>query len=628
MVRIQDDLYEYVNGEWLEKAIIPDDRPTIGGFANLAEDVEKIMMNDFKDFKAGTKHSDINGMCDAIKLYNKIMDTDTRNALGIKPLMPLLDKIKAIDSLEKLNDNLLFFTENNIPLPVDFGVDANMQDATANCFIIQGPSIILPDTTYYGNETGDKLLAVYKDMALKLLAYTNLTSDEQEEYINDTLAFDALVASQVKSMLEWADYVKNHNPMPLDEVCNYLQPLAFKKLLTAIYDNLPQELIVYDPKAIKNMNMYFNNDTFKQYIHWAYVKTLLANANKLSQEMAAISTTYRRCIMGIDSDPILEKQAYQIASSVYSEPCGIYYGRTYFGEEAKKDIISLVKKIIDTYKDRIAHNNFLEEATKQKAILKLSTINIKMGYPDDVRAIYKEMIIDDNDNYFEAMNKINKIKIHHNLNKLYKPVDKNEWQMPGHMVNACYDPSRNDITFPAAILQKPFYALSQSISENLGGIGTVIAHEISHAFDNNGAHFDENGNLFNWWSENDSKAFKELTNKMIKQWDGIPFGNTSVNGELVVSENIADNGGMAVTLQIMHTIKEADFKAYFINWAKIWCQKAKDEYIDFLLKNDVHSPCKLRANIQVRNFKEWYDTFNVTDTDQMYIKEEDRIIIW
>ena len=628
MVRIQDDLYEYVNGEWLEKAIIPDDRPTIGGFANLAEDVEKIMMNDFKDFKAGTKHSDINGMCDAIKLYNKIMDTDTRNALGIKPLMPLLDKIKAIDSLEKLNDNLLFFTENNIPLPVDFGVDANMQDATANCFIIQGPSIILPDTTYYGNETGDKLLAVYKDMALKLLAYTNLTSDEQEEYINDTLAFDALVASQVKSMLEWADYVKNHNPMPLDEVCNYLQPLAFKKLLTAIYDNLPQELIVYDPKAIKNMNMYFNNDTFKQYIHWAYVKTLLANANKLSQEMTAISTTYRRCIMGIDSDPILEKQAYQIASSVYSEPCGIYYGRTYFGEEAKKDIISLVKKIIYTYKDRIAHNNFLEEATKQKTILKLSTINIKMGYPDDVRAIYKEMIIDDNDNYFEAMNKINKIKIHHNLNKLYKPVDKNEWQMPGHMVNACYDPSRNDITFPAAILQKPFYALSQSVSENLGGIGTVIAHEISHAFDNNGAHFDENGNLFNWWSENDSKAFKELTNKMIKQWDGIPFGNTSVNGELVVSENIADNGGMAVTLQIMHTIKEADFKAYFINWAKIWCQKAKDEYIDFLLKNDVHSPCKLRANIQVRNFKEWYDTFNVTDTDQMYIKEEDRIIIW
>ena len=628
MVRIQDDLYEYVNGEWLEKAIIPDDRPTIGGFANLAEDVEKIMMNDFKDFKTGTKHSDITGMCDAIKLYNKIMDTDTRNALGIKPLMPLLDKIKAIDSLEKLNDNLLFFTENNIPLPVDFGVDANMQDATANCFIIQGPSIILPDTTYYGNETGDKLLAVYKDMALKLLAYTNLTSDEQEEYINDTLAFDALVASQVKSMLEWADYVKNHNPMPLDEVCNYLQPLAFKNLLAAIYDNLPEELIVYDPKAIKNMNMYFNNDTFKQYIHWAYVKTLLANANKLSQEMAAISTTYRRCIMGIDSDPILEKQAYQIASSVYSEPCGIYYGRTYFGEEAKKDIISLVKKIIDTYKDRIAHNNFLEEATKQKAILKLSTINIKMGYPDDVRAIYKEMIIDDNDNYFEAMNKINKIKIHHNLNKLYKPVDKNEWQMPGHMVNACYDPSRNDITFPAAILQKPFYALSQSVSENLGGIGTVIAHEISHAFDNNGAHFDENGNLFNWWSENDSKAFKELTNKMIKQWDGIPFGNTSVNGELVVSENIADNGGMAVTLQIMHTIKEADFKAYFINWAKIWCQKAKDEYIDFLLKNDVHSPCKLRANIQVRNFKEWYDTFDVTDNDQMYIKEEDRIIIW
>ena len=251
-----------------------------------------------------------------------------------------------------------------------------------------------------------------------------------------------------------------------------------------------------------------------------------------------------------------------------------------------------------------------------------------MGYPDKVDDIYKEMTIDDNDSYFDSMLKINRINNRHNFNKLYKPVDKNEWQMPGHMVNACYDPNRNDITFPAAILQKPFYALSQKESENLGGIGAVIAHEISHAFDNNGAHFDENGNLYNWWTDKDNAAFKEMTEKMIKQWDGIPFGKSSVNGELVVSENIADNGGMAVTLEIMHSLENPDFKAYFTNWAKIWCQKAKDEYVDFLLKNDVHSPNKLRANIQVRNFKEWYETFEVTENDEMYIKEEDRIIIW
>lgn len=628
MVRIQDDLYEYVNGEWIKNAIIPDDRPMAGGFAELMDGVEKTMMQDFKELSTGQKHSDIIGMNDAIKLYNKVLDTKRRNEDGIKPLMPLLNKIRSIVTLDELNRNLLSLTEDGVPLPIEFGVSANMQKATENCFVIMGPSIILPDTTYYGTENGDKLLGVYKDMALKLLSYTDLSEDERHEYIEDTLTFDGLVAKEVKSQLEWADYVKNHNPIVLDEVLDYLKPLDFKQLLSALYETLPAELIAYDPKAIKNMKNYFNEETFESYIHWAYVKTLLGNAGKLSEEMTTISTTYRRCLLGIASDSVLEKQAYLIASNTFSEPVGIYYGRTYFGEEAKKDVVSLVKKIIEIYKRRVADNTFLEESTKKKAILKLSTINIKMGYPDKVDDIYKEMTIDESDSYFDSMLKINRINNRHNFNKLYKPVDKNEWQMPGHMVNACYDPNRNDITFPAAILQKPFYALSQKESENLGGIGAVIAHEISHAFDNNGAHFDENGNLYNWWTDKDNAAFKEMTEKMIKQWDGIPFGKSSVNGELVVSENIADNGGMAVTLEIMHSLENPDFKAYFTNWAKIWCQKAKDEYVDFLLKNDVHSPNKLRANIQVRNFKEWYETFEVTENDEMYIKEEDRIIIW
>jgi putative endopeptidase len=200
--------------------------------------------------------------------------------------------------------------------------------------------------------------------------------------------------------------------------------------------------------------------------------------------------------------------------------------------------------------------------------------------------------------------------------------------MPGHMVNACYNPSSNDITFPAAILQKPFYSLSQSVSENLGGIGAVIGHEISHAFDNNGAQFDEKGNLFNWWTEKDYAAFKALTKDMIDQLDGIPFHGGKVNGELVVSENIADNGGMGVTLAIMHTLENPDFKAYFKNWAKVWCRKAKEQYILYLLSNDVHSPAELRANMQPRNFSEWYQAFDVKDTDQMYIAPEKRITIW
>ena len=288
----------------------------------------------------------------------------------------------------------------------------------------------------------------------------------------------------------------------------------------------------------------------------------------------------------------------------------------------------MVKRIIETYQKRIKNNTFLEPQTKDKAILKLSKINLKIGYPDKVDEIYSKLKVNDEDSYFEASLKLRKVLIEDDLNKLLKPVDKSKWAMPGHLVNACYDPSRNDITFPAAILQKPFYSLSQSYSENLSGIGAVIGHEISHAFDNNGAHFDEDGNMNNWWTDKDLKAFEELTKKMIKQWDGIEFAGMKLNGELVVSENIADNGGMAVTIEIMHETPNTNFEEYFKNWARIWCQKAKIEYTQYLLQNDVHSPVKLRTNMQIRNFKEWYDTFDVKESDKLYLKEEDRIIIW
>ncbi|MDO4501273.1 MAG: M13 family metallopeptidase [Erysipelotrichaceae bacterium] len=628
-IRIQDDLYEVVNGKWLKEAVIPEDRPTIGGFASLAVEVEEIMMADFRAFGKNEKTSDITGVKDAIKLYQKVLDVEKRNDAGIKPLMPLLNKIKDLHCPNCLNREALELTYEAVNLPFDFGVVEDMDDATKHSFIIKGPDTILPDTSYYGTEEGEALLNVYKDMALKLLNFTDLSEEEKEVYINDCLAFDELLSKEVKSAIEWADYVKNNNPLELDKAIEYLKPFDLNKLLKNIYDEqLPEKVVAYDLKAIENFKNYFNSDTFDLYKHWAYVTTLINKSSLLSEEMKSISTIYSRSLTGVEKDPSLEKQAYQIASGVFSEPLGIYYGRTYFGEEAKKDIVSLVKRIIETYKKRIENNTFLEEATKQKAILKLSTISIKMGYPDKVKDIYSNMQVDENDTYYECMQKIRRLLINENFNKLFKSVDKNEWQMPGHLVNACYDPSRNDITFPAAILQKPFYSLKQTVSENLGGIGAVIAHEISHAFDNNGAHFDENGNMNNWWTESDLKNFEDLTKKMIKQWDGLPFAGDKVNGELVVSENIADNGGMACTIQLMHETEGTDFEEYFKNWARIWCQKAKPEYQLLLLKNDVHSPVRLRANIQVRNFREWYDTFNVKSDDEMYIPEEDRIIIW
>ena len=628
-VRIQDDLYEAVNGEWLKNAVIPADRPTYGGFVLLDEGVEKALMSDFAAFAAGEKKTDVEGVGDAVRLYRKVLDTKKRNEEGIKPAMGLLNEIKNLHNAEELSAKASELLLAGACLPFQCGVETDMQDATKNSFYVLGPGIILPDTTYYGTDKAKALLGVYANMAAEALKETDLSEEEQKQFVEDTLAFDALIATKVKSQLEWADYVKNYNPMSVEEVSNCVKPFDLKALLAQLYGSeLPAEIIVYDPKAIKELNGYFNEENFQLFVHWCYVKTLLAKCPLLSEKLYSISTTFRRTLLGVPSDPELTKQAYQVASRAFSEPVGVYYGRTYFGEEAKADVIALVKSIIEEYKLRMKTNSFLREETKQKAILKLSTIAIKMGYPDEVRDLYKSLKVAEEDSYFEATQKILKVRNLDELNRLHKPVDRSEWLMPGHMVNACYDPNRNDITFPAAILQKPFYSLQQSVSENLGGIGAVIAHEISHAFDNNGAQFDENGNLNNWWSEEDYAAFKKLTQDMIEEWDGIEYGGGKVNGELVVSENIADNGGMAVTLAIMHHTEGADFQKYFTNWAKIWCLKAKPEYIQLLLVNDVHSPAKLRANIQVRNFPEWYEAFGVTANDQMYIAPEKRIIIW
>lgn len=238
------------------------------------------------------------------------------------------------------------------------------------------------------------------------------------------------------------------------------------------------------------------------------------------------------------------------------------------------------------------------------------------------------MLVDNNKSLYEIMGDISKAKNIYNIKELGKPVNRKEWLMPGHMVNACYNPYTNDITFPAAILQEPFYSLKQTRAQNLGGIGTVIGHEISHAFDNNGAQCDERGNLNNWWTEEDYNKFKDLTQKMIEEFDGIEMAGGKVNGKLIVSENIADNGGVGCALQIESQEENPDFKAFFMQFAKIWCMKMRPEYEQLLLSVDVHAPHKLRANIQPRNFKEWYEAFDVKPSDEMYIEPSKRLNIW
>ena len=629
-IKIQDDLYSFVNQEWIDNAVIPADRPTAGGFSDLDIDVEKTLIADIKEMASSGNYPD-KYLENACKLFNLASDTKRRKREGIRPLLPYLKRVDKLGSVRDLNRHLKDFVEDDLPLPFELFVSPDMKDTYKNLIYIQGPDTILPDTTYYKPEMAEQktmILGIWKNMASALIAKTRLSAEDQAKYIDDAIAFDEKIAASVKSREEWSEYTKMYNIISVRKASSALKPLKFSKLLKDLIDKAPDKVSVADPRFLKEFDTIFNEDTFELYKHWAYVKTLISGCGYLSEELREISTSYQRALTGVAQMPSVEKYSYHLAAGVFSEPVGIYYGRKYFGEEAKKDVIEMVKEIIETYKDRVAKNDILQDATKEKAILKLSKMNVKMGYPDKADEIYDRITVNEGDSLLTVVKTARKINRLRYIEDFNKPVDHTKWAMPGHMVNACYDPTSNDITFPAAILQAPFYSIKQSRSQNLGGIGAVIGHEISHAFDNNGSNCDENGNLNNWWTKKDHVKFQQKTKAMIKQFEGIVLPAGPVNATLVVSENIADNGGMAVTLDIMSRMKDANYEEYFINWAKVWCMKAKPEYEKLLLSIDVHSPHILRTNMPPRNFPEWYDTFHATKRNKMYISPAKRLIIW
>ena len=629
-IRIQDDLYMHVNQQTLDELVIPDDKPTAGGFSKLADGVEKIMMGEFEAM-AEAKSYPNEHLERACLLYEIAKDADRKEKHGITPALKnlaILDEIKELGDFSRLYKTLSL---KGIPTPINIGVETDMKNTKQRLVYIQGAGVILPDASYYKPEMAaqkEQILGIWKGVATAVMSKTDLAPEEQEKYVVDTLAFDEILGGLVKTSEDWARYVEMYNPMGTDKVKEMLNTLDYGAILADLFGHVPALTVVTEPRYFGDFSKVFNADTLELYKHWAYVTGLLHSCSLLSEELRDMGGAYMRALTGVAKMQSIDKFAYNLASGMYSEPVGIYYGDKYFGEEAKKDITEIVYQIIDTYKTRIKTNEILGEETRKKAILKLSTMGVKMGYPDKARAIYEKLVFNPEDSLFDIVMSLKAIKEIDTLSKLDKPTEPENWAMPGHMVNACYDPFVNDITFPAAILQAPFYSLKQTRSENLGGIGAVIGHEISHAFDSNGAKCDENGNINDWWTEDDFKRFETKVQEMVEQFDGIELPWGKVNGAFIVSENMADNGGMSVTLDIMSRTEGASYEEYFSNWARVWCQKARPEYQQMLLSVDVHGPCILRANMPPRNFSEWYTAFGVTAEDKMYIEPEKRIVIW
>ncbi len=631
MTRYQDDFYKAVNGKWAETAVIPDDKPRTGGFSDLADEIEELMLTTTDGWLAGEKLPSDSILQNFVKFHKMTANYDKREKVGVTPVLPLIEEYKNLGSFAEFASRMVDYEMAGKPNLLPFGVSPDFMNAQLNVLWAEAPGIILPDTTYYAedNEKGKELLAVWRSMQEELLPKFGFSDEEIKDLLDKVIELDAKVAKYVLSREESSEYVKLYHPYEWVDFVKLAPELPLNDIFKAILGELPDKVIVPEERFWVDFAAEYYSEGNWELLKADLVLSAATSWNAyLTDEIRILSGAYNRALSGTPQARDKRKAAYYLAEGPYSQALGLWYAGQKFSPEAKADVEHKVATMIDVYKSRLETADWLASATREKAITKLNVITPHIGYPEKLPETYGKKIIDENLSLVENAQNLAKISIAYAWSKWNKPVDRSEWHMPAHMVNAYYDPQQNQIVFPAAILQAPFYSLEQSSSANYGGIGAVIAHEISHAFDTNGASFDENGSLKNWWTEEDYAAFKERTDKVVAQFDGLDSYGVKVNGKLTVSENVADLGGVACALEAAK--KEADFSVrdFFINFATIWRMKARDEFMQMMASIDVHAPAEWRTNVTITNFDEFHQEFGVKEGDGMWRAPENRVIIW
>lgn len=631
MTRYQDDFYEAVNGKWAETAVIPDDKPRTGGFSDLADEIEDLMLATSDAWLAGKDLPQDAILANFVKFHKMTSDYEKREALGVSPVLPLIEEYQSLSSFADFASKMADYELAGKPSTLPFGVAPDFMNAQLNVLWADAPSLILPDTTYYAadNEKGKELLATWRKSQEDLLPIYGFSAEEIKDLLDKAVQLDAKLAKVVLSREEGSKYAELYHPYQWEDFKKLAPELPLDAIFSQILGQIPDLVIVPEERFWTD----FAGEYFSEK-NWDLLKAdLILSAAKaynayLTDEIRVLSGAFGRALSGTPQAQDKKKAAYYLAEGPYNQALGLWYAGEKFSAAAKADVEAKVKTMIEVYKKRLEGADWLAAETREKAIVKLNVITPHIGYPEKLPETYAKKIIDENLSLVENAQNLAKISIAHAWSKWNQPVDTTEWGMPAHMVNAYYNPQQNKIVFPAAILQAPFYSLDQSSSANYGGIGAVIAHEISHAFDTNGASFDEHGSLKNWWTDEDFAAFKTRTDKVVDQFDGLDSYGAKVNGQLTVSENVADLGGVACALEAAK--QETDFSArdFFINFATIWRMKAREEFMQMLAAVDVHAPGKLRTNVTLTNFPEFHEEFDITERDAMWRAPQDRVIIW
>ena len=628
---VASNFYQAVNKDWLLKTKIPADSPSIDNFYTLDEDIKGKLKKDIKNLGEGKETSDITGMSEFITFYKAASNYKQREKDGLEPLKPYLKEIEEIKDLNDLASKSASLTDKGIPLPFGYNVGTNAENTSQKQIQLSPPSILLPDVSIYKDEASKKQyltpIETATQKALEMLGYSEKNS---KRIVKEALEFDEIIAKYSLSNEEMSESKNLVQPKTAEEINAYSGSFKLYDVIKGIMGRDLETINVPNTKYFENYSKIVNQDNFSKIKSWILVQEAMAASNSLTEDYRLNFASISMAIMGTQKPISKEDTVYEMSVNLFSDVMSVYYGRKYFGEEAKTDVTGMIDKIKNVYRGRLQQNDWLTEETRNKAIEKLDKMKVFVGYQEDVDPGTKELHLEPNKSFFELSEDIAQFGKRYTIDHFDEPIDKNKWSGSAFDINAYYNPESNSINFPAGILQAPFYDKNQSTEKNYGGIGVVIGHEITHAFESKGADYDENGDMHNWWTNADSKAFDKRIKAFEDQWNGLEIYETKVNGKLTVTENVADAGGLSSTLQVLKTdMTKPDLKDYFENYANIWKQKASLQYNKYTMVQDVHAPNELRVNQQLKNLPEFYEAYpQIKEGDAMYLAPSKRISLW
>jgi putative endopeptidase len=637
-VRPQDDFYLYVNGAWMNKADIPSDRTNIGAFYDLRENARDDVKVIIEDLSATPNLADGTDEQKVADLYRSFMDVETLNKIGIAPIQADLDKIAALKDKKELT---AFFGANQVNgggTPLAFYVEIDAKDSSRYATHIWQYGLSLPEKDYYFNQE-ERFVSIRKAFVEHIEKMYNLVGlPDAKANAEAILALETQIAEKHWDVVETRDSTKTYNLYQVKNLPELASEINWDGYLAAVGGNKQTDIIINQPSYIQGLNEVLkNNDlnTWKNYLTWM---ALTHNASNLSEALDNENFEFfSKTLNGQEEQEPRWKRGVSTVSDTLGEVVGKVYVKRHFAPEAKTRMEQLVENLRGAYGSSIESLDWMSADTKVAAKDKLAKFNPKIGYPnkwDD----YTKLTIQADDLVGNAKRAA---IFEHNksLAKLGQPIDKDEWHMTPQTVNAYYNPTMNEIVFPAAILQPPFFNLEADDAVNYGGIGAVIGHEMGHGFDDQGAKFDGEGNMRDWWTEADLKAFESKGNALIAQYNGYQvFDDLNVNGSLTLGENIGDLSGVTIAYKAYKMSlngKEAPVidgltgdQRFFMGFTQIWRVKMKEESMRNRVATDPHSPGHFRALGALSNMPEFYSTYDVKQGDKMYIEPASRVKIW